>query len=156
MFSRQGDPLEWKNSYLKYNERTQLTNLLPENVVNIFANMKFLGKKITDDISPSWASYVTSLNEGLLTNMKDNEIELLEPNLIKEFLSVKQSISITKRVLKASKDDKIKEFCETMIEDLSLRTSPKPVNGVISTPSPGSKGGKKLRRKTRRKGRLLN
>jgi serine/threonine protein kinase len=154
MYGRQGDPLEWGNSYKKYNEREQLTNLLPENVANIFANMKFSGKKISDDISPTWASYLTSLNEGLLTNMKDDEINLVKPELLKEFLSIKQSISITKRVLKASKDDKIKGFCESIIEDLLV--SPKSVTGPISTPSPGSRGGKKHRRRTKRKGRLLN
>ena len=145
MYSKQGDPLDWKNTYGKYNGRPELTNLLPENVIKVFSHLEFEGNAICGEINPSWASHIASINEGLLTNLKEAEIGALNAGLLKEFLSQKKSVTITQRVLKSTKNSDIQGFCESLLRSIS------------SAPTNKSKsGGKKMGRRTRRKGRLLN
>jgi hypothetical protein len=126
IFSKSGDPVNWKSSYTKLNMKPELPNLFPENALKIFGNIKFAGPAFNvawpagcSEISPEWAASIVDINEGILTNLKTVEIATLDKYRLIEFLKAKRSTFMINRVIRSSTDPDLIEFCKGFLQNIN-------------------------------------
>lgn len=121
MFNKSGDPLDWANSYKKYNRRPELVNMMPETLIKVFSALKFNEIRGCSDFDPSWVKEVPEINLGFLSNIKNEEVAHLDKNRLMAFLSTAHSPSITKRVLTVTKDPEIEAFCHSILQNMGTK-----------------------------------
>ena len=121
LFSKSGDPVNWKSSYVKLNMKPELPNLFPEHTVNIFGNIHFTGNANCSEMTPDWAASIVDINEGVMTNLKNEEIAALDKSRLMEFLTTKRSAYIVKRVISVSKDAELLEFCKGLLQNINTK-----------------------------------
>ena len=119
IFSRSGDPVNWKSSYVKFNMKPELPNLFPENAINIFGNIQFSGPEGCSEISPNWAASIVDINDGVMTNLKNDEVAMLNKAALMVFLKGKHSAYIIKRVIGITKDTELLEFCRGLLQNIT-------------------------------------
>jgi len=121
IFSRSGDPVNWKSSYAKLNLKPELPNLFPENALNIFGNIEFTGQTGCSEITPSWAANIVDINDGVMTNIKNEEVNMLNKSALMVFLKGKRSAYIIKRVLGITKDTELADFCTGLLQNINTK-----------------------------------
>jgi len=118
MYNKTGDPINWSRSYVNYNAKPELPNMFPENIISVFKALKFKEERGCSDFDPSWTKNIVEINLGVLSNIKNEEIAMLDKEKVKSFLLSVRSPSLTKRVLGVSSDPDMQEFCTKMLNSL--------------------------------------
>jgi hypothetical protein len=118
MYNKAGDPINWSRSYTNYNAKAELPNMFPENIISVFKGLKFKEERGCSDFDPSWATNIVEINLGVLSNIKNEEIAMLDKENVKSFLQSVRSPSLTKRVLGVSTDPDMQEFCMRVLNSL--------------------------------------
>ena len=115
MFASEGDPVNWKNSYEKYNSRDDLPNMSPEVVIRVLMKVSFLKVETCPEIAPVWVRELVEINEGVLSLLKKEEINELDPLKLVTYLRQKRSQATCGRLLGITNNDDVKEACQTIL-----------------------------------------
>ena len=121
VYDVKGDPKNWLKTYTEYNSRSDLINLVPENIFNIFKSLDFYSPRICSDFKPNWASNIVEINKGIIDNLNDDELNYLNKENMKVFLYETKSILITKRIRNITTDDLLKNFCNELLKNFDKK-----------------------------------
>lgn len=119
MYNKWGTPTNWANSYIKYNTKPDLPNMYPGNIYRTFLAIEFTDDKLCSDIKPEWAAAVAEINQGVITNLKNEEIAHLNTDKTIEFLKELKSPTVTKRIITLTKDERLSTFGKELMLSLS-------------------------------------
>jgi len=135
MYDNKSDPVNWTASYVKYNLRSELVNLYPENVLKVFDGLEFHNMKRTcSDFKPEWTKNIEMVNKGVIENLKDEEIDFLNKDKLRVFLTDDKSIILTKKVMRSVSDPILKDFCYNLLKELNKNNDPIEIKNDRATP----------------------
>lgn len=115
MFSHEPVPVDWLNTYKKYNVAVENPNLRPEVVLKIIGSFQMYDETMETKIVPYWAQNVEQVNAGILWKLTPPEINFLNPAKLIAFLKKSNSMIMIQRIMSQTKNEQVKAACMVLL-----------------------------------------
>jgi serine/threonine protein kinase len=115
MFSDEPVPVDWLNTYKKYNVAAENRNLRPEVIFKIVSSFQMYGETMHAEISAYWAQHVAEVNAGILRMLTPAEINFIIPVRLIIFLKKSNNPMMIQRIMSQTNNELVKDACRQLL-----------------------------------------